>query len=109
MRWKALTKTSPVQAIQEAANKLAKERGIPLGEAKSVVKQEVDVAVAEFAEQVEAMAKNQLKAKATAMRVIKTLGVGATAEGLTAVGQEAIGYLAAVKGSNKVFDAEEFN
>ena len=99
---------SPVQAIQEAANKLAKERGIPLGEAKGVVKQEVDVAVAEFAEQVEAMAKNQLKAKATAMRVMKTIGVGATAEGLTEVGQEAIGYLAAVKGSNKVFDAEEF-
>ena len=99
---------NPTTVLQEAANSLAKSRGIALPEAKSIVKGEADIAIAAFAQEAQTIAKKQLTAKSSAKRVLGTVGVGSVSEGLTEVGQEAIGYLSAVAGSDKVFDMEEF-
>ena len=100
---------NPIQTIRDDIPKaLAKARNISLSEAKLIVKQEADFAIGQFANEAQKIAKAQLTAKQTSMRALGSVGVGSVSEGLTEVGQEAIGYLAAVQGSDKVFDYEEF-
>jgi hypothetical protein len=103
-----LATKNPARTLQEAANKLAKERSITLAEAGVVVQKTTNTAIAEFAERAEEIAKEQLKGKAAAKRISQSIGIGSATEGLTEVGQETIGYLAAVQGSDKVFDYNEF-
>ena len=104
----SLVKTNPTKAIKDMASELAKKNKITSDAANSLVKKEVDVATAVFARDVQAMAKAQLTGAATAKRIISRVGIGGAAEGLTEVGQETIGYLAAVQGSDKLFDYDEF-
>lgn len=100
---------NPIQTIRDDIPKaLAEAREISLKEAKLIVKQEADFAIGQFADEAQKIAKAQLTAKQTSMRALGSVGVGSVSEGLTEVGQEAIGYLAAVQGSDKVFDYEEF-
>ena len=100
---------NPIQTIREEIPKaLAKSRGISLLDAKILVKAEADSAIGQFANEAQRIAKAQITAKQASMRALGTVGVGSVSEGLTEVGQEAIGYLAAVQGSDKVFDYEEF-
>ena len=100
---------NPLQTIRDDIPKqLAKSRNISLADARVVVKKEADFAIAEFANEAQKIAKAQITAKQTANRSLSSIGVGSVSEGLTEVGQEAIGYLAAVQGSDKVFDYEEF-
>ena len=99
---------NPAQALQQAANKLAKDRAIEQAEAGKVVQLATNRVIAEFAEASEKIAKEQLTGKATAKRIAERIGVGSLTEGLTEVGQESVGYLAAVQGSDKVFDYQEF-
>jgi hypothetical protein len=99
---------NPAKTLQEAANKLAKERAISQLEAGEIVQLATNTAIAEFAEEAEKIAKQQLLGKATAKRIAQRIGTGSVAEGLTEVGQETVGYLAAVQGSDKIFDYQEF-
>ena len=100
---------NPIQTIKDDIPKaLAEARGISLTDAKLIVKQEADFAIGQFANEAQKIAKAQLTAKQTSIRALGSVGVGSVSEGLTEVGQEAIGYLAAVQGSDKVFDYEEF-
>ena len=103
-----LASKNPAQALQQAANKLAKERAIEQAEAGKIVQLATNRAIAEFAEASEKIAKEQLRGKATAKRIAERIGVGSASEGFTEVGQETVGYLAAVQGSDKIFDYQEF-
>ena len=50
-------------------------------------------------------AKGQISARNNIKGLLKNAGIGSASEGLTEVGQEAVGYLAAVAGSDKQFNA----
>ena len=52
-------------------------------------------------------AKSQITARETLKGLLRNAARGTATEGLTEVGQESIGYLAAVHGSDKKFDANE--
>lgn len=100
---------NPVKAIVEDLPKeYAALKNVSLAEAKIAIKEAADQGLGAFAEEAEAIAKRQLKGKASAKRILGGIGVGSVTEGLTEVGQEAVGYTAAVLGSDKVFDMEEF-
>ena len=103
-----LAAKNPAKALQEAAKRRAIEKNIPLKINKKELLDVSNVVIAEFAEEAEKIAKQQLTGKATAKRIAQRIGTGSVGEGLTEVGQETVGYLAAVQGSDKVFDYEEF-
>ena len=100
---------NPVKAIiEDLPKEYAVLNNVSLAEAKIAIKEAADQSMGAFAVEAENIAKRQLKAKSTSKRIMGGIGVGSITEGLTEVGQEAIGYTAAVAGSDKVFDMEEF-
>ena len=100
---------NPAKAIAEDIPKeYALLNQVTLNEAKQIIREAADQSVGAFAKEAESIAKKQLTFKAASKRIMGGVGVGSVTEGLTEVGQEAIGYSAAVLGSDKVFDMEEF-
>ena len=65
--------------------------------------------IAEFTGAAAEHAKKQIAAKQLGKNLGKAVGVGGAGEGLTEVAQESIGYLAAVNGSDKQFDWDDYN
>ena len=65
--------------------------------------------IAEFAGVAQQIAKDQIKAKAIGMDLLKRASTGALGEAATEAAQEATAYLAAVQGSEKQFDWNELN
>ena len=98
---------SPTAMLQQHARNLAARDGITLPTARKMVKESTDEIIAQFSKEVHEKAKEQLKSAATTKRILKDVGVGSLGEGLTEVAQEAIGYTAAVAGSDKQFDYQE--
>ena len=98
---------SPTAMLQQHARNLAARDGITLPTARKMVKESTDEIIAQFSKEVHEKAKEQLKSAATTKRILKDVGVGSLGEGLTEVAQEAIGYTAAVVGSDKQFDYQE--
>jgi len=100
-------KSNPTKYIRDAIPALAAKSKISITDAGVIVKREADRAIAEFADEAQAIAKSQLTAAENVKAITKRIGVGGLSEGLTEVGQESIGYAAAVAGSDKVFDFVE--
>ena len=100
---------NPVKAIaKDIPEEYARVNKVSINEARKVVQDAANQSMGAFAKEAEAIAKRQLTGKASAKRILGGIGVGSVTEGLTEVGQEAIGYTAAVLGSDKVFDMDEF-
>ena len=99
---------NPAKAIAEDIPKeYALINNVTINEAREIISEMANQTVGAFAKEAESIAKKQLTAGATVKRVLGGVGVGSTVEGFTEVGQEAVGYAAAVAGSDKVFDMEE--
>lgn len=100
---------NPAKAIAEDIPKeYALRNDVTIKEAKEIISEMANQSVGAFAKEAESIAKKQLTAGASAKRLLGGVGVGSSVEGFTEVGQEAVGYAAAVAGSEKEFDMEEF-
>lgn len=100
---------NPARAIAEDIPKeYALINNVTINEAREIISEMANQSVGAFAKEAESIAKKQLAAGATSKRILGGVGVGSSVEGFTEVGQEAIGYAAAVAGSDKEFDMEEF-
>ena len=65
--------------------------------------------IANFTKDAAKQAKQQLEAKVIGKKLAKAVTTGGVGESLTEAAQESIGYLAAVNGSDKEFDWNEYN
>ena len=96
----------PKKLINEAIEKLVKE-GTPRGQAQEILANATKTTVGELAKDISGFAAKQLKAKELVKSYISRAGASAGLEAGTEAAQEAIGYTAAVVGSDKVFDFDE--
>ena len=105
---KGLTNTSllSTQGRNEIMEKLIAQGATP-AQANGLVVNATQRVAAELSGDAANFARRQLEAGTVVKQLLKNAGRSGAQESLTEVGQEAIGYLAAVAGSSKVFDAEE--
>ena len=94
--------------LKKAVSELTK-KGVTKEVAEQTVAQASRRQIAEFTGAAAEHAKKQIAAKQLGKNLGKAVGVGGVGEGLTEVAQESIGYLAAVNGSEKQFDWEDYN
>ena len=96
------------QILKKAVSELMK-KGATKKAAEQTVAQSSRRQIAEFTGAAAEHAKKQIAAKQLGQNLMKAVGVGGVGEGLTEVAQESIGYLAAVNGSDKQFDWNDYN
>ena len=85
----------------------AKNKGMTATTARNIIEKATRKEIALFAGGAAAVAKNQLRARKVIRAISKRAVAGSVTEGTTEALQELTGYMAAVIGSDKVFDAVE--
>ena len=95
--------------VEKAARGLLAKPGntLTMDQARSVIAKATRKEAALLTGAAATVAKDQLKARNILRSLTKRMGVGAAVEGTTEAMQEATAYMAAVVGSDKVFDAVE--
>ena len=100
-------KVFPSKLKSEAIKKIMKTTGATREAAEQQLNNASKQALAEALGSVKDVAAKQVESKKIVMGLLGNGAIGAGGEALTEAGQEAIGYLAAVHGSDKEFDFDE--